>query len=69
MTVEDLYQEIKSLPPFYQREIEDFIGFLKTKINMKITESKDKRVIGLGEGKGWMSKDFDAPLDDLKDYM
>lgn len=32
------------------------------------TTSKQRRA-GILEGKIWMSDDFDAPLDELKDYM
>jgi hypothetical protein len=34
-------------------------------------EGKKTRVFGYAKGKGeyWMAEDFDAPLDDFKDYM
>jgi hypothetical protein len=34
-------------------------------------ERKKTRVFGYAKGKGeyWMAEDFDAPLDDFKDYM
>jgi hypothetical protein len=34
-------------------------------------ERKNERVFGYARGKGeyWMAEDFDAPLDDFKDYM
>ncbi len=31
--------------------------------------AKKIRVLGKGRGKGWMAPDFDAPLEDFKDYM
>ncbi len=30
---------------------------------------KRTRQLGMSEGKVWMADDFDAPLDDMKDYM
>jgi hypothetical protein len=34
-------------------------------------DQKKGRVFGCAKGKGeyWMAEDFDAPLDDFKDYM
>lgn len=63
-----LIEKVKKLPAAYQKEVEDFIdAIIETKINPLKTEKK--RILGLLKGKMKMSEDFDAPLDDFKDYM
>ncbi|MDR1429145.1 MAG: DUF2281 domain-containing protein [Spirochaetaceae bacterium] len=32
-------------------------------------EQRKKRVFGCAKGEFWMADDFDAPLEDFKDYM
>jgi len=34
-----------------------------------VTEQKKKREFGCVKGDYWMADDFNAPLDDFKDYM
>jgi len=34
-----------------------------------VTERKKQREFGCAKGEFWMADDFDAPLDDFKDYM
>jgi hypothetical protein len=34
-----------------------------------VTERKKQREFGCVKGDYWMADDFDAPLDDFKDYM
>jgi len=34
-----------------------------------VTEQKKQRKFGCVKGDYWMADDFDAPLDDFKDYM
>lgn len=36
---------------------------------ISIEQKNKKRLIGTGKGKVYISEDFDAPLDDFKDYM
>ena len=50
-----------------------YIRFLK---NEKKTENVDakrkgniRELYGIYKGKGWMSDDFDEPLEDFKEYM
>jgi hypothetical protein len=33
------------------------------------TQQQKQREFGCAKGKFWMADDFDAPLEDLKDYM
>ena len=49
-----------------QREVVDFIAFLKSK-QMK-TEKKKKREFGILKGKIIIHSDFDKPLEDFKEY-
>jgi mRNA-degrading endonuclease RelE of RelBE toxin-antitoxin system len=63
-----LIEKVKKLPAAYQKEVEDFVDFiLEKKINIEKVEKK--RTLGLLKGKMKMSPDFDAPLEDFKDYM
>ncbi|MDM8173630.1 MULTISPECIES: type II toxin-antitoxin system VapB family antitoxin [Olivibacter] len=62
-----LIEKVKKIPPAYQQEVEDFIDFILEKKVAK--EKKVKRKLGLLKGKLSMDSDFDAPLDDFKDYM
>ena len=34
-----------------------------------VSERKKQRIFGCVKGDYWMADDFDAPLDDFKDYM
>ena len=46
---------------------------IKSKAKSEIIEKKDKlprsTIIGLLEGKVWMSDDFNEPIDVMKEYM
>lgn len=61
-----LYPKISTLTPSMIKEVDDFVEFLKTK------QKKDKvkeRKFGCAKGLLIMHDDFDAPLDDFKEYM
>ena len=62
-----LFNQIISLPENLQAEILDFIESLK----QNPTKEKKQKHPKFGSGKGLfkMSEDFDAPLEDFKDYM
>ena len=49
----------------------DFIGFLLSKNQNSMTAENEKKrpKFGSAKGKYQMSADFDAPLDDFKEYM
>ena len=68
MSAADLFIKIETLPSELRREVEAFIdGLLKRK---RKEEPQRKRIpFGKFKGKVHMAKDFDAPLDDLKDHM
>lgn len=64
MTNTTLNIEINSLPLELRNEVADFVAFLKNKAKQ---HSKLKsREFGFAKGKIMLSKDFDAPLDDLR---
>ncbi|MDX2246031.1 MAG: DUF2281 domain-containing protein [Bacteroidia bacterium] len=67
-----ILQEIQLLPEFAQMEVFNFLLFVKSKyIEIPpVQKEKGKRPrFGCGSVKITMTKDFDAPLEDFKDYM
>lgn len=70
MSYDELLKEYNSLPLDYKKEVEDFIGYLVQKVKKQPGKKKgEKRKLGFAKGKVWMAPDFDAPLEDMKDYM
>ncbi|MFN8347646.1 MAG: DUF2281 domain-containing protein [Spirosomataceae bacterium] len=76
MSVLDLISsKTKLLPPELQQEVLDFVEFLGTKKSVNSTYSEEQfpqlpNTFGAGRGLvTYMADDFDAPLDDLKEYM
>ena len=66
MTTTMLITKISTLPPSLLKEVNDFVDFLKSKRKKsKITE----REFGCAKGLILMHEDFDAPIDDFKEYM
>lgn len=62
--------EIQQLPEALKAEVLHFIGFLKQAYQAKKEEpSSQKGGFGRSKGRYSLSPDFDAPLDDFKDYM
>jgi len=67
MTDVQLYKRLQNLKPSLKAEVYDFIDFLMTK---QKKESKPKKPqFGCAKGRFYMSPDFDAPLEDLKECM
>jgi hypothetical protein len=65
-----ILSEIHQLPENEKTEVWNFISFLKQKHSIqKTTPQKKKRVFGISKGKYVLSSDFDAPLEDFKEYM
>lgn len=64
-----ILEKIKMIPVAYQQEVEDFIDFILQKKVNKNDKVKTARKLGLLKGKMKMSDDFNAPLEDFKDYM
>ena len=72
----ELFRKIEKLPPQYFGEVIDFVGYLQYKAlngNKPLVaptgEMPKERIFGCSKGKYRMADDFDAPLDDFKDYM
>ncbi|MGD1908715.1 MAG: DUF2281 domain-containing protein [Leptolyngbyaceae cyanobacterium] len=68
-----ILKKLEALPKSLQTEVLHYIEFLSERYIEKASESepqKQKRSgFGIWKGKIWMSDDFDAPLEDMKDYM
>jgi hypothetical protein len=65
-----ILKQYEMLPDSLKKEVLDFIGFLLFKYQQKPTfKNKKKPVFGSLKGKIILSKDFDEPLEDLKDFM
>ena len=62
-----LERKVKQLPPNVRREVSDYVDFLLYKYH---APEPVKPRFGCMKGTvTWMSNDFNAPLDDFKDYM
>lgn len=73
-----LQQEAKGLTDEELKEVIRYVRFIKigagisTKYSSSTVTSTGKKKIrsaGKYRGQGWMADDFDAPLDDFKEYM
>jgi hypothetical protein len=67
MEVVPLNQKYSILPPDLKKEVNDYIDFLLSKSNKR--KKTPKPVFGAAKGKIKMAPDFDAELEDFKDYM
>ncbi|MEI6142981.1 MAG: DUF2281 domain-containing protein [Mariniphaga sp.] len=66
MTTTMLFTKINSLPPSLKKEVDDFVEFLKAK---KRKNRIKERKFGCAKGLIVMHDDFDAPLEDFKEFM
>ena len=65
-----ILSEIYQLPESLKKEVMNFIVFLKQDHSVKKTpKSNNQRTFGRSKGRYVLAPDFDAPLDDFKDYM
>ena len=69
MTTFSLYKKLEKLPPNLKLEVQNFIDFLLENTSTQIEPPKNKREFGSLKGKIHISKDFDDPIDDFKEYM
>ena len=71
MTALSIYTKLEMLPPSLKQEAMLFIESLveKTSGQNSGQASKTKPVYGSLKGKIKLSEDFDAPLDDFREYM
>lgn len=68
MPAADLFIKIQSLPEDLQKQVQDFVDFLLQRKKDRPQQEK-KRIAGLMKGQIHIADDFDAPLDDFKEYM
>ena len=65
-----LNEKIKTLPPLQQQELLDFAEYLIRKYGRPDPAKKKPRKAGSLKGfLLYMADDFDAPLEDFKEYM
>jgi Protein of unknown function (DUF2281) len=75
MTKAEILQKLDELPLEVQQEALSFIEMLVMQYATSSPglplgdESPKRRLVGVWEGKVWMSDDFDEPLEEFKDYM
>jgi hypothetical protein len=63
------YIQLSSLPEDVRQQVLDFIEFLMRRRQGNEPQEKRKTpVLGLAKGMVTVPADFDAPLDDFKDY-
>lgn len=65
-----LYPSLDQLPYQAQKELQEFVHYLRLKYMTAPVTSKKKRLFGIDAGKGWISEDFNAPLPEsiLKEF-
>ncbi|OAV75940.1 hypothetical protein Barb7_00391 [Bacteroidales bacterium Barb7] len=64
----EILQKMDGLSPDLKREVLDFIEFVVRK-RQKAKPVKRTPVFGCAKGQFQMADDFDAPLEDFKEYM
>lgn len=70
MTTAIIEQKLAAIPEEYLSEVATFLDFLTYRIqNSQAQHNYIKRTPGIMKGDIYMSDDFDAPLDDFKEYM
>ena len=69
MSTQDQFIQISSLPEDVRKQVLDFIEFLMQRKGTSEEAPKKKRIAGLMKGQIHIPDDFDAPLDDFKEYM
>ena len=61
-----LYTKLSNLPDNLKSEVANFVDFL---LNKNKKPSKSKAKFGSAKGMFKMKKNFDAPIEDFKDYL
>ncbi len=70
MTEKLILQEIYALPENLKMEVLHYVMFLKQEnAGKKVDKPFNKRIFGISKGKYKLSSDFDAPLEDFKEYI
>jgi hypothetical protein len=63
-----ILSQIQQLPEQLKQEVLHYVEFLQTKYTSPTRKLKDRKA-GSAKGKYELAPDFDAPLDDFKEYM
>lgn len=67
---DEVLAEISAAPDSMLYELIDYIKFLKFKNSSKDSTIQHKRQAGIAKDPNfYMAEDFDAPLEDFKEYM
>lgn len=73
MSSADLFLKIESLPEHLRKLVADYVEYLSWRKDMPREDqqppSSKRPIPGMLKGKIWIADDFDAPLDDFKEYM
>ncbi len=65
-----ILSQIQQLPEQLKQEVLHYVEFLQKKYNAQNQSNKrKKRKAGSAKGKYELAPDFDAPLEDFKEYM
>jgi hypothetical protein len=64
-----ILERLQQLPESAQQEALHFIDELLTKHQQPTQVMSRKEAWGIWRGKLWMADDFDAPLEELEEYM
>ncbi len=70
MTNALILQKLSAIPEEYLDEVATYLDFLSYRIEQEQMNSEEiRRSPGRLKGEIYLSEDFDAPLDDFKEYM
>jgi Protein of unknown function (DUF2281) len=69
MSNELILKELNILPEHLKQQVFNYIRFLKSPFVSAKAQTTKRPKFGFGKYQVNISDDFDAPLDDFKDYM
>jgi len=69
MTEKLILSQLYQLPEHLKVEVLHYIAFLIKEHAVHLEKKPKKRTFGSAKGKYQLAPDFDAPLDDFKEYM
>ncbi len=70
MKATEIIEKIGQLPEAMLPSVSDYIDYMLEKAKKEADfEQTKERQLGTLKGKLWIAPDFDAPLDEFKEYM
>lgn len=71
MTEKLVLAQLYKLPEHLKKEVLHYVSFLAKEHSNQVRQNRKpkKRKFGSAKGKYQLAPDFDAPLDDFKEYM